>query len=81
MHSLYEMVPPLDSQFTQNNNTGMIILNDDIPALASALIRLIDDPDLRRHLGWSGRRWAEEKLSHSQMILKTRAVYDGLILH
>ena len=46
-----------------HEQTGLLTAADDPHALAEALTRLIDDPDLRRRLGDNGRRRAEEHFS------------------
>jgi glycosyltransferase involved in cell wall biosynthesis len=74
-------VNPLDPnwQIVRDGETGYVIPRDDIPVLVETMIRLIDDPGLRRRLGREGRRWAEERFSHSQMTLKTLRVYERLV--
>ena len=46
-----------------HEQTGLLTAADDPHALAEALTRLIDDPNLRRRLGDNGRRRAEEHFS------------------
>ncbi|HEX28566.1 TPA: glycosyltransferase family 1 protein [Candidatus Poribacteria bacterium] len=69
----------LNWQIVRDGETGFVIQRDDIDALVETIVRLIDDPDLRVRLGDEGRRWAEERFGHEQMIRKTQEVYEGLL--
>lgn len=40
------------------DGTGLLVPPEDVPALAAALTRLADEPELRRRLGEAGRVWA-----------------------
>jgi phosphatidylinositol alpha-1,6-mannosyltransferase len=40
--------------------TGYVVDGRDVSAVASRLIRMLTDPDLREQLGTSGRRWVEQ---------------------
>lgn len=48
----------------QNERNGLLIAAGDVPALATALKRLIDDPGLRDRLGRAGRQSHREKYDH-----------------
>ncbi|MDE0142212.1 MAG: glycosyltransferase family 4 protein [Caldilineaceae bacterium] len=45
------------------NETGLIVPPDDPAALTQALIRLLEDPDLRQRMGRAGRRWVETEMN------------------
>lgn len=47
-------------------NAGIFVEPDDPEALASAVVRLHEDADLRRELGSNGRRYVVERLSREQ---------------
>jgi glycosyltransferase involved in cell wall biosynthesis len=47
--------------FVEDGANGFVIAPDDTDELASALIRLLSDPDLRTRLGSEARRRAEER--------------------
>ena len=45
------------------NETGLLVPPDDPPALAEALLRLLDDPEMRQRMGRAGRRWIEREMN------------------
>lgn len=45
------------------NETGLLVPPDDPSALAQALVRLLEDPDLRLRMGRAGRRWVEREMN------------------
>jgi len=45
----------------ENGVTGYLIQPGDVDTLSALVTKLADDPDLRRQMGWAGRRRAEEK--------------------
>jgi glycosyltransferase involved in cell wall biosynthesis len=49
-----------------DEETGLVVSPDDAQALAAALTRLIDDPDLRQRLGDAARRRALERFDASR---------------
>lgn len=69
----------LSWQIVRDGETGFVIQRSDTDALVETIVRLIDDPDLRIRLGSEGRKWAEERFSHDQMIRKTQMVYEELL--
>jgi glycosyltransferase involved in cell wall biosynthesis len=44
----------------QNDETALLVPPDDTTALCQAIVRLVDDPDLRKHLAEAAQRSAEE---------------------
>jgi glycosyltransferase involved in cell wall biosynthesis len=48
------------SDIVENGRCGLIVPPDDPEALAAAIIRLLQDPELRRELGANGRRLIEQ---------------------
>jgi glycosyltransferase involved in cell wall biosynthesis len=59
--------------------TGLLVPPRDATALASALERLIHDPNLRRTMGAAGRRRAQEFFSAQHMVERTQALYAELL--
>ncbi len=55
--------------------TGLVVPPADVPALASALARLLSDPELRVRLGGAGRRRFEERFTFERMASQTLALY------
>ena len=58
---------------------GIIVPFGDPRALADALHRLDDSPDLQRELGERGRRRVERLYDARRMVTATRAVYEGAL--
>ena len=59
--------------------TGMLATAGDDGALADAILRLAEDPDLRREMGRQGRRRAEKVFSQKQMHAAYRKCYREMI--
>ncbi len=56
-----------------------IVLATGTSGLAEALIRLVNDPGLRKQIGWKSRKWAESSFCHFAMAAKTQKVYEKLL--
>ena len=56
--------------------TGLVVPPRDAVALAEALNRLLEDPELRRRLGAAARERARELFSARTMMLGVRAAYE-----
>jgi glycosyltransferase involved in cell wall biosynthesis len=61
-----------------DGETGVLVAPRDIPALTSALDRLLSDEDLRRRLGEAGRRRVEQHFPSSAMTRRILEIYDEL---
>ena len=55
--------------------TGLLVPQDDVPALAAALTRLLTDDALRRTMGAAGRRYARTQ-DWSAVAERVRALYE-----
>ncbi|MFO1153155.1 MAG: glycosyltransferase family 4 protein [Rhodospirillales bacterium] len=53
-------------ELIEDGATGVLVAPDDAPALATALTRLIRDPDLRHRLGAAGLHRVESVFSHQR---------------
>ncbi len=59
--------------------TGLYVPPRDSRALASALLRLIDDPDLRRRLGLAGRKRVLELFDRRNQIDRLENIYSEVL--
>jgi glycosyltransferase involved in cell wall biosynthesis len=59
--------------------TGLLVPPHDSVALAQAITRLLNDPDLRRAMGQAGRERVEKHFSVEQMVRQTEALYEELL--
>jgi glycosyltransferase involved in cell wall biosynthesis len=59
--------------------TGLLVPPDDPPALADAIVRLLDDPALRRRLAEAGRKAADELYSTRVMVDRIETELIALI--
>jgi glycosyltransferase involved in cell wall biosynthesis len=58
-----------------NEKTGLIVPPGDADALATAIMRLLDDTALRLELGCAGRRWVEGRFDRRIQIRHTEELY------
>jgi len=58
---------------------GLVVPTDDVPALAAAIERLMDDPALARRLGLAGRRIVEDRFGVKTVNAQILALYDRLL--
>ncbi len=54
--------------YTPEQACGLVVPAEDASALHAAVCRLVDDPDLRQHLGANARRYAIEHLGKEQVL-------------
>lgn len=59
-----------------DDRTGLLVPAGDAPALADALIRLVEDPALRSRLGEAGRARIESELDWSRIAARHREIYQ-----
>lgn len=62
-----------------DERTGLLVPAADVPALAHAVQRLLDDPDLRRRLGDAGPQRIAEGFLAEQMVEAHVALYRSLL--
>jgi glycosyltransferase involved in cell wall biosynthesis len=67
------------SEVVVAEETGLLVRAGDPDALAAALRRLAEDPDLRRRMGDAGRRRVEERFSIARWRADHRALYQRLL--
>ena len=62
-----------------DGETGLVVPARDADALAAAITRLIDDADLRAHMGAAGRARVREQFTLEKMVARVMEVYaEGL---
>jgi glycosyltransferase involved in cell wall biosynthesis len=59
--------------------TGLLVPPRDDRALAAGVVRLLQDPDLRRRMGDAGRARVVDAFSADRMVRDTVAVYEALL--
>ncbi len=65
-------------EVVRHEHTGLLVPPGDSPALAAALLRLIDDPELAGRLGQAGRLRLETDFTTAAMVRKTLDLYAGI---
>lgn len=66
-------------EVVMHERTGLLVPAGNPDAVASALIRLAADPDLRRRLGNAGREHANRRYSLAAMLDATEAAYRAVL--
>lgn len=59
-----------------DGSTGLLVPPSDPRALADAIVRLVDDEDLRSRMGEAGRRHVAAHFSHEALVESVVRVYD-----
>jgi glycosyltransferase involved in cell wall biosynthesis len=67
------------SEAVLDGDTGLLVPPEDPAALAAAIRRLLDDEELRRRLGESGRRLVLERFTADHMTRSFESLYDELL--
>jgi glycosyltransferase involved in cell wall biosynthesis len=62
-----------------DERTGLLVPPEDVPALARALVRLEEDPELRRRLGDAGPDRVAEGFLASQMVAAYEKLYRSVL--
>ena len=70
---------PTKLKIVKDQYNGLVVPAMDRQALTEAMLKLIDDPAYRQHLGRNARTHAENHFSQAVMIQKTEQVYHTLI--
>jgi L-malate glycosyltransferase len=66
-------------EVVEDGVTGLLVPPKNPPALAEAMIRMIEDADLRRKFGEAGRRRAVEQFGDEAMVVKTETLYQTIL--
>ena len=67
------------AEVVADRETGVLVPPGDVPALGTALVELLADPELRARYGAAGRRRYEERFTAQRMAAATLAVYRELL--
>jgi glycosyltransferase involved in cell wall biosynthesis len=62
-----------------HEQTGLLVPPDDVPALARAVRRLLDDPPFARSLGRAARQAIKDRFSFDRMVRATERLYQDLL--
>lgn len=63
----------------RNGVNGLLVPVGDATALAEAILRLLNDPELRAQMGREGRRIVEQEFSLEIVIRRTLEIYDRML--
>lgn len=66
-------------ELVSNGETGILVDPGDVPALASAIRRLLDDVELRRRMGHASRETAERRFSWQEATRQIVETYQELV--
>lgn len=66
-------------ELVRDGDTGLLVPPGDVPALAAAIGRLVDDPALARRLGAGARRMVDEEFSMARVAGETLALYRRML--
>lgn len=61
------------------DESGLLVPHKDAASLAKAIMRLVDEPELRRRLGEKGRQRVQEVFNISEHVRKVEGVYQELL--
>lgn len=70
---------PAESYHIRHNETGFLVTERSQGAVTTALLNAIEQDDLRERIGRNARMWAQEHLSHTQLVRDTQNLYDQLL--
>ena len=73
------IITNLSSEFVNEIGFGIIVEYGNIDQIRSAIIRLRDDPELRKRLGDNGRKAFLQKYNWDTMEKKLYDIYSNLI--
>jgi len=63
----------------EDGRTGMLVKPESVDRLRAAITQLLDDKDLRQHLGAAGRERMQEKFSIATLADKHVALYKSVL--
>lgn len=66
-------------EIVEDDKTGLLVPRSDPEALAKAILRLLDDPELCERLGRQARASVEERFAEPRLARQVEEVYQGLL--
>lgn len=63
-------------ELVKDGINGLLVPAQNIEALANAITKLIQNPDIRKTMGQRGRAMVEKEYSEQQVIIQTLAIYE-----
>ena len=66
-------------EIVQHEKNGLLVPVKDARALADAICRLIENPDLRKKMGQEGRKLVEKEFAESIVVMQTLNLYQSLL--
>lgn len=66
-------------ELVEDGITGFLVPPKDPKALAEAIQKLLDDPDLRCRMGQAGRKKALKEFTLERMLVETQRVYEEIL--
>ena len=70
---------PGSREIARDGESALLVPPRDPAALAAAILRLAEDPDLRARLGAGGRRLVEREYSEDRIAAETLALWRRLL--
>jgi len=65
-------------EYVSHGTTGLLVAPEDPEALADAILRLLENEDLRKHMGAAGRQRAVEMFSYEALVATLQTHYQKL---
>jgi glycosyltransferase involved in cell wall biosynthesis len=62
-----------------DGETGLLVRPRSVDALAEALLRLVNEPDLANEMGWKGRARLVRRFSNADLAKRIESVYEVLL--
>lgn len=66
-------------EIVRHEKNGLLVPVKDYQALADAIFRLIESPDLRRKMGQEGRKLVEKEFAESVVVTQTLELYQSIL--
>jgi glycosyltransferase involved in cell wall biosynthesis len=67
---------PGSRELVEHGVTGLLVPPGDARALAAAIVKLVEQPDVARRMGWAARRSVVKEFSDDRIIEQTLQVYS-----